>query len=452
MLGQAPTPIAAPVLESADQSHDATTVPLPGLTERILVVVAVFTFNHQTPNAWFLSAADEGRASNPIYIAVMLGLIGLAFARILGYFDLLISTIRLEPAVYLFTGLVVASLFWSADPVESAKGAIIFGGVTIYASYLVMRFSLDQIIRLLSVMFTISAFLNMAFVVAFPQFGIDEDGLWTGVFGQKNALGYIAALAIPALIVASRAWRGGRFMFYPAIALHLVLLVGSQSKTMLVAALVPTISIVFYHTFRGRRTLPGAVLVGLIGSGTFAVAFATANIGLLADWLDKDVTLTGRVPLWQNLLTVVWERPLLGHGYRATFGGYFSPVHEVWIQNQWNPSHAHNAILQIWLEIGLVGAVIYLVLYFRAISRAVKVATRVDGAVGLWPLVFLTTTMLVSITESGMTSEELGWMMLVIVALTLSGHLKHADEAGGNEPATTPPAASGQDMLGAVRR
>lgn len=425
---------------------------LPGLTERLLVVVAVFTFNHLTPNAWFVRSSDLSDGSNSLYIAAMLGFIVLAFARVAGYVNLLISTIRLEPAVFVFTGLVVASIFWSANPVESVKGAIIFSGVTLYAAYLVIRFSLDQIIRMLSVMFTISAFLNLAFVIALPQFAIDGNGLWTGVFGQKNALGYIAALALPTLIVASRAWRGGRIMFYPAIVVHIILLLGSQSKTMLVAALVPTLSIIFYHAFRGKRTLPGAALVGLIGSGTFAVAFATANIGLLADWLEKDVTLTGRIPLWQNLFTVGLERPIFGHGYRATFGGYFSPIHEVWIQNQWNPSHAHNAVLQIWLEIGVFGVITYVVLYFRAISRAVKVASTVKGAVGLWPLVFLTTTLLVSITESGMTSEPLGWMMLVVTVLSIAGHLKHAGRRAELAPtAGEPPLGPGQHLLGAVR-
>lgn len=398
-------------------------IALPSLTERASVVLTTFIVFHFTPNAWFVASSEDGPASNPLYIAATLGLIGMAFMRVAGYFNLLIETIKLEPAVFWFTGLVLVSSLWSADRIETVKAAIIFTAVTLYATYLVMRFSLDQILRLLAIMFSVSAVLNILFVLALPIYGIDDDGLWTGVFSQKNALGFITALSIPVLIIAGREWPGGRPIFYPAIALHAILLWGSQSKTMLVAAVVPTAAIGFFQLFRSSRTLPGAVMVGFIGSGVFAVAFATANIALLADWLDKDVSLTGRVPLWEDLLVVLADRPILGYGYDAAFGGYFSPVHDVWIQNPWDPSHAHNAVLQIWLDIGVIGVLLFLVLYFRSVNRAVRVASSMNGAVGLWPLVFLTMTLLISITESGMTANPLGWMMLVVAALTVSGHL-----------------------------
>ncbi|MEM9889214.1 MAG: O-antigen ligase family protein [Actinomycetota bacterium] len=424
MLDEAAPHISPLRLRPDQPAVEVAGIPLPSFTERVLVVLTTFIVFHFTPNAWFVASSEDGPASNPIYIVATLGLIGIAFIRVAGYFNLLIETIKLEPTVFWFTGLVLVSSLWSADRIETVKAAIIFTAVTLYATYLVMRFSLDQIVRLLAVMFSISAVLNLLFVLALPVYGIDDDGLWTGVFSQKNALGFITALSIPVLIIAGREWRGGRPLFFAAIAMHAVLLWGSQSKTMLVAAIVPTAAIAFFQLFRSGRTLPGAVMVGFIGSGIFAVAFATANIALLADWLDKDVSLTGRVPLWEDLLVVMWESPLLGYGYDAAFGGYFSPVHDVWIQNPWDPSHAHNALLQIWLDIGVFGVLLFLVLYFRSLTRAVRVASSMNGAVGLWPLVFLTMTLLISITESGMTANSLGWMMLVVAALTVSGHLR----------------------------
>jgi O-antigen ligase len=235
---------------------------------------------------------------------------------------------------------------------------------------------------------------------------------------------------VPILVIAGLSFRRGRILFYAMALAQIGLLLGSESKTMLVAALLPPLLMAVYHGFRGRRTLRGAVMLSLAGSTAFTVAFATANIAMLARWLDKDVTLTGRVPLWENLIPIALESPLVGHGYAATFGGYFSPVHEVWIQNRWNPSHAHNALLQIWLELGIVGVVLFLAIYGRAISRAIKIVAIVPGGVGLWPLVFLTTTLLVSITESGMGSNSMGWMLFVVAALSVSLHLRHRAHLG----------------------
>ncbi len=423
------TLITAPTLA---EQVERRTAPLtrPGLFERALVVATTFIFLHQTPNVWLRTRADFLEdSSNPILVLLILGLTATAFARVAGSIDHLITMVRLEPGIYVFAGLAFASLFWSADAGETLQASIMFIAVTMYPSYLVLRFSLDQIIRLLAVMWVISAVLNLGFVLAFPEFGVSPAG-WTGIFPQKNALGFTAALGLPTLIIAGKAYRPARYIFYTGAAIQLALLVGSQSKTMLVAAVGPTLLMAVYHLFRSRKTLRGAVLTSLAGSAIFTVAFATANIALLAKWLDKDVTLTGRVPLWDNLLPLVFERPLTGWGYGATFDGFFSPIHEVWIQNVWNPTHAHNAPLQIWLEMGVLAVIAFLVFFLRAVSRAIKIVAIVPGAVGLWPLVFLTTTLLTSITESGMTSNLLGWTHLVVAVLSVSMHLRHRNNLG----------------------
>ena len=404
---------------------------LPGLMEQILVVVATFIFYHQTPNAWSLTAKDlDENFSNPIAALLQLALIGIAFARVAGYIDHLITIVRSESAVFLFAGLTFASIFWSADPTETLRRSVMFVAVTMFASYLILRFPLERIIMLLAVMFVISSLVNLSWIVAFPEYGIDELGRYTGVFAQKNALGYTSALAIPTLIIAGRSTRSLQLVFFASALLHLGLLLRSESKTMLVAGLVPTLLMGVYHLFRSRKTLRGAVLLSLGGSTLFTVAFATANIGLLAKWLDKDVSLTGRVPLWGGLLTVAEERPVFGHGYAAAFGGYFSPIHEVWIQNQWEPGDAHNALMQIWLEVGMLGVLLFLLTYTRAVTRAIKIVAIVPGAVGLWPIVFLTSTLLVSITETGMQSDYLGWTMYTVAVLSVGLHLKHRTSLG----------------------
>jgi O-antigen ligase len=413
--------------------QQAAVLARPGLFERSLVVLTTFLFIHQTPDAWFRTRAEAlDDPGNPLLVVLELGLTALAFARVAGSIDQLIAMVRIEAPVFLYAGLVFASTFWSASPGDTVKRALVFVAVTSFASYLVMRFSLDQIIRLLAVMFMISVAVNAAFVIALPQYGLDSGNNFTGVFSQKNALGYTAALGVPVLIVAGRSMRRGRgrVLFYATALAQIALLIGSQSKTMLVASLLPPLLMVVYHGFRGRKTLRGAVLVSLVGSSLFTVAFATANIGVLAQWLDKDVTLTGRIPLWQNLIPIVLESPILGHGYAAAFGGYFSPVHEVWIQNRWDPSHAHNALLQTWLEIGLVGVVLFLFIYLRAIVRAIHIVAIVPGAVGLWPLTFFTTALMISITESGVASNFLGWMMFVVAVLSVSLHLRYRTSIG----------------------
>ncbi|MEZ5406751.1 MAG: O-antigen ligase [Acidimicrobiales bacterium] len=403
----------------------------PGITEKAMVVLTAFVFVHEIPSSWLRNrGALESDYSNPLLVAVELALIAIAFARVAGSIDHLVTMVRTEPLVYGYATLTFASTFWSADPSLTLRRATIFVAVTLYGSYLVMRFSLDQILRLLAVMALLSLVINLLFVFALPQYGVDAAGNWQGVFIQKNSLGYVATLSIPTLLVSARTYPVLRWVFYAGAAGHVALLLGSQSKTMLMATLVTLASMVVYKAFRGRKTLRGAVILSLVGSSTFAVAFATANIALLARWLNKDITLTGRVPLWENLIPIALQKPFLGHGFGATFNGFFSPVHEVWIQNRWNPSHAHNALLQIWLEIGIFGVLLYLAVYLRSIRNATRIVAIVPGPVGLWPLTFFTTVLMMSITETGVGSEPLGWMMFMVAVLSTSLHLRHRSSLG----------------------
>lgn len=398
----------------------------PGLIERALVVLAVFVFYHQTPNAWFIGSADLGADfSNPLASGLTLLLIAVAVVRVLGYFNLLITLFRLEPVVFLFAALAFTSVLWSADPVETLRRGLVFVAVTFFAGYLVLRFSLHEIVGMLAVMFAISSVINMVFIAAFPFYGSDAEGLWTGVLNQKNSLGYLAALGIPTLLIAARSYPVVRLVFYAAAALEMVLLVGSDSKTMLVATLATLVLLAFYNGFRAPRTQRGAVVVGLLGGTAFMAAFATINIGPLTAWVDKDVTLTGRVPLWEALIPVIGERFWLGHGYAAAFGGWFSPIHEAWLQGTWKPNDAHNAYIQIWLELGLIGLALFLIGYVRGVGRAIKISALVPGAIGLWPLAVLTSALLLSVTESGMQSDSLGWTLYVVAILSAAAHLKH---------------------------
>lgn len=424
--------VLSPETTSASQpARRVVAITQPGITEKALVVLTAFIFVHEIPSSWLRDrAALESDYSNPLLVAMELGLIAVSFARVAGSIDLLITMVRAEPVLYGYALLTFASIFWSADPSLSLRRATIFLAVTLYGSYLVMRFSLDQILRLLAAMALLSLAINLFFVFALPRYGVDANGNWLGVFIQKNSLGYVATLSIPTLLVSARTYPPLRWVFYAGAAGHVALLLGSQSKTMLMATLVTLVSMIVYKAFRSRKTLRGAVILSMVGSSTFAVAFATANIALLARWLDKDITLTGRIPLWENLLPIALQKPFLGHGFGATFNGFFSPVHEVWIQNRWNPSHAHNALLQIWLEIGILGVLLYLVIYLRSIRNATRIVAIVPGPIGLWPLTFFTTVLMMSITETGVGSEPLGWMMFMVAVLSTSLHLRHRTSLG----------------------
>ena len=95
--------------------------------------------------------------------------------------------------------LRLAVLVGQLRPKRSRRRSI-FIAVTLFASYLVLRFSLDQIIRLLAVMWSLSAVLNLGFVLAFPEFG-SRRRLDRRLSPEERPRLH-AALGLPTLIIA----------------------------------------------------------------------------------------------------------------------------------------------------------------------------------------------------------------------------------------------------------
>jgi len=133
------------------------------------------------------------------------------------------------------------------------------------------------------------------------------------------------------------------------------------------------------------NTLAGAVL--------FAPALAAGlGAGLSALALNLPVSLQHRVLIWQVALERILERPLTGHGINAvsTWKETYASRPELLEQLTPNmdhmfliPNHPHNMAIEIWMDTGLVGALLaslLLVLIGRYIPAPSKLSTPVKLA------------------------------------------------------------------------
>ncbi len=411
------------VLEHSDERATATQpepILRPGGIERFLATFTIFIMLYGIPTSWFKTRADIlNDSSNPLLVLLTLGLIGLGVLRVLGSIDLLLKIVQMEPVLFAFVGLMFMSTFWSFNLMLTARWSILLISTTLYGLYLFMRFGLAEILSMFAVASLIGGAICIALVFAMPQYGVTvSDGAeWTGVFAQKNALGFTAAITIPSMILLDRAAPRWRWISRATLLVHVPLLIGSDSKTMMVATFLSSGLLFFYQAFRARKTLRGAVILSLGGSTVLSILFATANLALLARWLEKDVTLTGRTLLWASLVDPVKNAFWLGYGYSIAFTDEFGPLFEVFKVNTWEPTHAHNAFFQIMLDAGIVGLGMYLLFFIRGIGRAIETTRRVPGMLGLWPLTFMTTVLLVSLSEPGVTGGGFAWLLLVLAVL-----------------------------------
>ena len=217
------------------------------------------------------------------------------------------------------------------------------------------------------------AILSLIFGLAAPDYGISHgrnQGAWRGVFPQKNNLGQSMLFASVVFVLLARVRRGwARATAWSFLALAIALIVLSHSKMALVilcalAVIMPAV----VGLRRGGRASVAALCV-------LAAAATAATIGLterepVLSALGKDVTITGRIPLWTAVGERIAERPLLGYGYRAFWEHGARSSDEVRAAVGWDAPHRHNAFLDLWLDLGVFGLLTFLVGYVVAARRA----------------------------------------------------------------------------------
>ncbi len=390
--------------------------------ERAIVIAFLFINQFGTPVNWFrqFTGLGSGGGSNPILVGGSLLLVLLFLPSLIGRGDRVIKMLHNAPFLFAFLGLVLVSFMWSDFTSITLVDTLNLMVLSVFGLILAVRFTIREFLSTFSIALGVGLVMSLLWVVALPRFGTTPAG-WSGLGVGKNDLGNDGVIGALVLLLTARILPRWRHALYLGGIVALVLLVGSQSKTSLAAGMLTLGSLVIFQAFRSRRTLFGAVALTLTSATIVAFLFVTANISLLAGYLEKDASLSGRTTMWPLVVDAIASRPILGFGYGGYWNGYFSPSFRVLVENTWMPNHAHNAILEIALDLGLVGVVLFLLVNAGAIARGVHFIQRIPGPAGLFPLAYLTLAVMVSTTESGPIEQRTGWVVFVFVVLTLAG-------------------------------
>ncbi|MCC6152764.1 MAG: O-antigen ligase family protein [Candidatus Hydrogenedentes bacterium] len=193
---------------------------------------------------------------------------------------------------------------------------------------------------------------------------------------HPNNQGVNCSLVVLAALTAAQFEKRGKAMYIGCAGFAFVFLMLTKSRTSLLAFLVTFAVYAFLLYGKSRRFLYVSVLgitallfVLLVESDFVAPALER---GLLMGRTDQDISgtmsLTGRLPLWQNLLEYAEARPFLGYGY----GSFFTLEHIREISNRqgWPIAECHSVFLEVLLGLGLVGMLTYTVIQFIGMGRA----------------------------------------------------------------------------------
>jgi len=420
--------------------------------EKVFVVTALFLFSgglltllRQMSGAPGALSSDPSQ-TDPVSQVVFLLLYGSAAYLVVVWRKRFVRVVASDYLLWLLVGLVLLSVLWSVAPEVTLRRSVALLGTTLLGVYVAMRFSIREQLQLLAWALGLGALLSLLFVLALPAYGVmpgsgdvEAEG-WRGVYSHKNAFG--RSMALSAWVFLLLALSGGRYRWvsWGGFGFSLALLVGANSKTGLILFLTLFLLIPLYRVTRWPYTMAVPFLIAAVLIAGGAALWGVAHEGTVLGLLNRDVTLTGRTELWPAIIDMIEKRPWLGYGYSAFWQGWHDPSAYVLLVAQFDPGSAHSGYLELLLDLGLLGVVVFTLGFVRTVVRAAdwaRFAKAREGlwTEGLWPLGYLAYMLLYNLTESAiLTRNSITWVLYVTVVLSM-WHTRAQPPAGPPAPA-----------------
>lgn len=326
-------------------------------------------------------------------------------------------------------GWALLSTLWSAAPEVTLRRSLAAMLGILYGLLLAVRYRPEEVLRMLGTALGIMVVASLIAVAVIPQWAImgpPHEGAWRGVLYHKNALGRLGALALVIFWALARAGRSPRSkLWWGGVLAAGALVIGSRSATGLIIALALPAG---WWLLRVWKRLPARLRPA---AGSLVLAMAIPGFLLLPDsverilaLLGRDLTLTGRISLWLILIPMALERPLLGYGYGAFWLGESGPSAAVWAVT-WDAGHAHNGYLDVWLELGLIGAGMAFALVAFTMIRYARAALQSGSSPAIQLGFFISLfTFVENMTEAVLLESALTgalyWILLAYVYLLAS--------------------------------
>jgi O-antigen ligase len=343
---------------------------------------------------------------------------------------------------YLAVGLVllaVVSTLWSDDPSLTLRRSIALVLTCLFGVYLGSRFSFREQLQLLAGV----AAVCVAFSVPFGILGVghpveDISDAWYGIFVHKNVLGRMMVLSILIFSITANAESKKRLRYWVGTGLAFTLLLLARSTTSLAVLGAMLGFLACCSVLRRPNASMIKASLAVIVISAVAVHWASQNMEDILALFGKDMTLTGRIQLWLLSVVMALQRPWLGHGYNAFWLGPGSTSERILTVVQWDAPHAHNGLLELWLELGVVGVALFLAGFTAYLVRAISFFRAQRAPENVWPLCFLVFMFVSNLTESDFLGRNTIFWIVYIAVVTGLRRREEASERPVLKPAHVP--------------
>ena len=244
-----------------------------------------------------------------------------------------------------------------------------------------------------------------------------------GVFGSRNAFMLVSLIALVTFLIEWRTKSVTRQVAgWSVLGAALCVLLAASPVGFVTAVAVAVIAVLLASL---RKMEPA------VRRGTEIAAASAAGLGLIVAWalrgsileaLSSSPVLQYRLSLWSEELRLATMKPLEGWGWVGLWPRKTQPFT---VMNS-GSGDIHNSGLNIyldaWLQVGIVGLALLLILLGFAFARSWSLATSKKSEIYLWSPLVLSLQLVSGLAESTALTEW-GWFFVVLIVARSSAEL-----------------------------
>lgn len=286
--------------------------------------------------------------------------------------------------MYLLLGVFfITSMLVTHDYSSQFISCLRFSVTGLFAIWIVQWYDVKHILLLTFRAQTIIVLLCAAFLFLPSQGWAIVDGVrcFTGIFAGKNVCGAQLAFGLTMQVALLRVYwvenRQPGIFFYGILLAQLVMLVLCRAMGSLISASVPIVALLLLsrrQSLINPLPLGWLYVLGSVGFLLFALNLMPLAEPLLTA-LGKDATLTGRIPMWQqHVSNMLSSHTFTGYGFCMYWNNEAAVevFHLAFDDNSWAgtmTTGAHNELIELWLDTGLIGIGVYFFMLLAAFRR-----------------------------------------------------------------------------------
>jgi exopolysaccharide production protein ExoQ len=359
-------------------------------------------------------------ALSSVQIVVGLCFWFLAILQMAPAYKVIFRTCLKYRALTIFMGYALLSSLWSSDIIDSMRKVVFLSILIFFGYFLAEKYRPEEQMRLIFAVGCLAVFGSYLMVAMLPSRGLDNQGHWTGLFGHKNFLGIYLSIYLMSFFFMSRRMTLFRLLGLVAVLFGVLAIYLSESRTGWVTCAFLLAYVCMSRLLKRFKSMDFPAMIFALFSLTGIFGWIIfENFSSFTKSLGKDASLTGRTVIWKEAIWAIGRHLFFGYGYAGFWGGHSSESNAVNVQissalNGQEIYHAHNAVLTLTLQVGVIGMAILAIALFSAFRSAIRSIFVYRSKAALWYLGILL-ALLVAGSDESVFMNYLSLMSVLLV-------------------------------------